>query len=353
MSLSLSPYVGGRRGAFAGAGLPVGFGARGGIGALGSPLLGRRYDPLARLGVGPHLGGVGAGALGIRGLNPLLARRDMLGGGYGLLSDPLLRGGRYPDLGGRGIEDLLLSSRLSHDPYRDLEALLGLGRFDRGRGYCDGRGCRGGLGCGYDRRCEYERCLYDCHRCSGGGSSSSSKDVKMKDIVVRGKTYKIRKSFLADSSKFETDIAKLLDKKSEEAMPNHVIQMLIDFINEEQCGGKTLLDAVSMNILASNLGVKSAVEFSLGLLKKNEGDYRIYAPELTQICLAVMESSKVDDKLVEWLKKYLKYDGRADGLGVSPYYQEILYRKPELGIHLEQLLGRREKDDNEDSFRIL
>jgi hypothetical protein len=304
-----------------------------------------RYGRLSpKLGLG--YGGVGAGSLGMRGVSPLLAGRGLLGTGH---SDALLRGGRHPDLGRRGLDELLLSSSLSRYPYRDLETLPGVG----GRGLCDGRGYRSGLGCGYDRRCEHERGLYDCFRCSGSSSSSSSKDLKTKDIVVRGKTYQIRKSFLADSSKFEADIVKLLDKKSEEAVPNDVVQMLVDFINTERCDGRTLLDVVSMGILASNLGVKSAVEYSLNLLKRHELDYGTNSIELTHICLAIMESSKVDDKLVEWLKKYLKSDGREHLLGRSPYYHEILNRKPELGLHLMQLLGQLEKDDNVGTYRIL
>ena len=368
MSLSMSPYVPGRRGAIAGGMLPFGAGARGvgalspmgGMGGLVSPLFGRGFEPLAlaRLGAGAHLGGLGAGAIGLRNLDPLLVRRNMLGGGYGILSDPLLRGGRYPDIGRRALEDLLLSSHLGRHsyrdlPYRDLEALLGPGRYDRGLGYgyCDGRGCRG---CGYDRRCEHDRCTYDCDRCSGssGSNSFSSKDSKTKDIVVRGKTYRVRKSFLADSTKFEGDIVKLLDKKSEDAVPNNVVQMLVDFINEESARSNSILDFVQMNILASNLGVKSAVEYSLSILKK-ELDHELTGVELTHICLAVMESSKVDDKLVEWLKKYLRFDGRVDRLVFNHFYRGVLEQKPELSVHLNQLMGFIEKDDSEGAYRIL
>jgi len=177
--------------------------------------------------------------------------------------------------------------------------------------------------------------------------------MNTKDIVVRGTTYKIRKSFLSDSSKFEGDIVKLLDKKSEEALPNNVIQMLVDFINTEKSDSRTLLDLVTLNILASNLGVKSAVEYSLNQLKRWEVDYRINAGELTEICLAVMESNKVDDKLVEWLKKYLKYDQRWHTLGRSTAFHEVCDRRPELVLHLEHLLGLREKDENEGEYRIL
>ena len=309
----------------------------------------RELDPFSRLAYG----GMGAGDLMRGGMNPFLASRNYLGSGSGY-PDTLLRGARYPDLGRRHLEELIHSQNLGHYPYRDLDTLLSLGLVDRGRGLCDGRGCRGGLGCGYDRRCEHERYMYDCSRCSVGSSSSSStKDLKTKDIVVRGKTYKIRKAFLQDSSKFEGDIIKLLDKKSEESVPNDVVQMLVDFINTEKCAGRTLLDVVSLNILASNLGVKSAVEFSLNLLKREGLDYRMRANELTDICLAIMESSKVDDKLVEWLKKYLKSDGKGSQLSRSIEYHNMIYRRPELAIHLGQLVGDIEKDENEGEYRII
>jgi hypothetical protein len=356
MSLSMTPYTPGRRAPVAPRFAMRGVGAHalsqaGGGRGLASPLLARGYNPLARLAVGANLGGFGAGALELRGP----ARRNLLGGGGIYNADLLLRGGRYPNIDIRALEDILLSQNLGRHPYRDLEELLALGRYDRGRGYghCDGNGCRG---CGYNRSCEYERCPDVCHRCSGSSSnsssSSSSKDSKTKDVVVRGRTYKIRKSFLADSSKFEGDIVKLLDKKSEDAVPNNVVQMLVDFINEESCKSNSILDFVQMSILASNLGVKSAVEYSLGVLKK-EIDYEPSGVELTHICLAVLESSKVDEKLVEWLKRYLKYDGRADKLSFNPFYKGILQNKPELGVHLAQLLGFLEKDESEGAYRIL
>ena len=356
MPLSNMQLTGRRRGRgplAGGIGLPGALaGGMGGIGSVpyGGGLAlargGRGFDPLTRLGYG----GLGTGALMRGGTSPL-ATRNILGG-----SDPMaaFRGARYPmsvtHLGRRGFDDL--SPGIGHDPsHRDLNLLLSLS--DLRRGLCDGRGCRGGMGCGYDRRCEHERCMYDCGRCSEPSSSSSTKDLKTKDIVVRGKTYKIRKAFLQDLSKFEADIIKLLDKKSEESVPNEVVQMLVDFINYEKCDGRTLLDVVSLNILASNLGVKSAVEFSLNLLKNHVLDYQMKAQELTDICLAVMESSKVEDKLVEWLKRYLKSDGREWQLVRSYEYQSMIARRPELDIHLAQLTGQMEKDEYEEEYRVI
>jgi hypothetical protein len=332
-------------------------------GGVGGLMAGRRGGGLGPLGryADP---GVMADPVGLAGLRdsgigrmnlmaamrPVGLRPDILNHHHGLAD--LLRGAQYPDLGmgRRAYDDLHLSSR--YGPY-GLEGLLALNRFDRDRGLCDGRGCRGGLGCGHDRRCEHERCIHDCNRCSSSSSSSTPKDLKTKDILIRGKTYKVRKSFLAEAGKFEADIGKYLEKKSEETVPNNVVEMLIDFINTEECNARTLLDLVTLNVLASNLGVKSMGEVYLSLLKKHEVDYRIGYHELTQMCVTVLLSGKVDDKLMEWLKKYLKYEERYSQLGRSLEYQNMRIRKPELEMKILQLLGLIEKDESEDGLRIL
>lgn len=341
----------GVRGIGGGLGGGLGGDLGGGLGGLRAARWGGGFDPLVRYA---DLGGMGGlrGPGGLGGLGPLGARRDILGPRPGL-ADPL-HSGRYPDLGlgRRALDDLHISSCFG--PH-GLEGLLALNRFDRDRGLCDGRGCRGVLGCGFDHRCEHERRMYNCSGCSGGSSSSSSipNDLKTKDILIRGKTYKVRKSFLVDAGKFEADVGKYLEKKSEEACPNNVVEMLIDFINTESCNAKTLLDLVTMNVLASSLGVKSAGEYSLNHLKKYEVDYDVGAVECTQICVAVLLSGKVDDKLTEWLKKYLKYDQRWLNMARSSYFFDIVARKPELELAVAQLMGVVEKDDREDGLRIL
>ena len=325
----------------------------GGVGGMGYPPYSRGgYDPLRRYGGHGGLGmgmgmGVGVGvSTGLGAMGDLAGsvgalggiQGDMLGGRhFGLLLDAMLLGGRNAALAG-------LRSPLDDQFLARLNAL----------GYGDVLRYSGGLSCGCDKNCEHQRSAIDCASCSSSGrSGSSTKELKTKDIVVRGKTYKIRKSFLVDASKFESDIVKLLDKKSEETMPNHVVQMLVDFINTEHCRTTTLLDLVSMNVLASSLSVKSAVEHSLNLLKKYEIDYNIGGPELTQMCVTVLASGKVDDKLTEWLKKFLEYDGRWERLLRNEFYQTTLYRKPQLQIQIAQLIGLIEKDDGEDGFRIL
>ena len=308
----------------------------GGLGTLTAARYGRGLDPYGRLGLGG-----GLGVLGVSGPSPVIARRDMLGAGYPGLTDALLRDRRYLDPYRRYLDDLL-PSRLG--AYRDIDALLSLGKLDRG--LCDGRD---------DRRCEHECCLYNCNRCSGKGSSSSnSKDLKTKDIVVRGKTFKIRKSFLADAPKFEGDIVKLLDKKPEEAFPNYVVELLVKFINEECCSAKCVLDLVSLGVLASSLNVKSAIEFSLSQIKKHEYAHGwIDTAELADICVAILLSGKVDDKLVEWLKKHLTAGYRWRDMVESTYWTRMVERRPELELQVGQLVGAIPKDEREDGLRIL
>jgi hypothetical protein len=194
---------------------------------------------------------------------------------------------------------------------------------------------------------------YGCS-CTSKSSSSKSEskckkdyDFKTKDITVRGKSYAVRKSFLADSSKFEADLIKYVDKKKEEQLPDRVVQMLVDFINEESCSYKSVLDLVLMSVLASSLGSKSAVEYSLRELKRVDYDYRINGDDLTQICVVVMLSGKVDSGLEEWLKKFLQLDQRADYLWRSYHYRALLDTHPELEVKLLELLGKIDKVDDE------
>jgi hypothetical protein len=189
---------------------------------------------------------------------------------------------------------------------------------------------------------------------SSSNSDSKSKDLKTKDIVVRGKTFKVRKSFLTEAHKFEGDIVKLLDKKSEEAFPNYVVELLVEFINEETCSAKSMLDLVSLGVLASSLNVRSAIEYSLSQIKKHEyARGGIDTAELADICVAVLLSEKVDGKLIEWLKKHLKAGDRWRDMVESTYWSRMIQRRPEIELQVGQLVGAFPKDEREDGLRIL
>ena len=209
-------------------------------------------------------------------------------------------------------------------------------------------------------KCERDPFFHGHHSCGrtfhcNGSHSDSKKEypLKTKDISVRGKTYAVRKSFLADSGKFESDLGKYMDKKKEEEVPDHVVQILIDFINTEECNPKSLLDLVTMNILASILGVKSAVDYSLTLIKKfADADRNISGSDLTDICGITMLSGKVDDGLKGWLKKFLTSHNRFYLLERYPTYAERVANHPELHTRLEEMLGLRDRQ-NDEGFRIL
>jgi hypothetical protein len=138
-----------------------------------------------------------------------------------------------------------------------------------------------------------------------------------------------------------------MDKKKEDQVGDHVVGMLIDFINEEGCISPSLKDMVVMNVLASNLGVKSAVEFSLNQLKKHDSEYHVGGEELSMICVTVMMSSKVDSGLEEWLKKYLQYDQRLEMLDRAGRYRSLCGDHPELNRKLSALLGFDAQIDDE------
>ncbi|RDL39449.1 uncharacterized protein BP5553_03789 [Venustampulla echinocandica] len=188
------------------------------------------------------------------------------------------------------------------------------------------------------------------HHCGcGGGSNYSSEDkfsFKTKDICVRGKAYKVRSSYLAEAPKFETDLIKYLDKKIEEVVPQRVVRMLVDFINYDDYnheGG--LLDEAKLNILATNVGAKSVIDFSLDFLKQNI-DCDVQAEDLCDIVTTVMMSDGVGDGLKEWLKKYLTPGQRLERLFYHESYAELMLDHPEVETKLEILLGVRRKEDD-------
>jgi len=320
---------------------------------------------------GMSIGGVGGigrmgGFGGMSGLDDLRAMSGMRG-----------MGGIYPMRGMRGYSDPFPDPRLGRrrpdpifDPYDAFTHpgfsqadLLAVQQRPYGNLYYSSApdpasGCedcrRVGRRCidlGRGHHCERDSIFNRTERGCGGKSESKTRkeryDFKTKDITVRGKSYSVRASFLAESSKFESDIVKFVDKKTEDNVPSHVVQMLIDFINAEQCSGTTILEYVQLNILASSLGAKSAIEYSLTELQKGiSDDYLMRPKELTNICVAVLMSSRVDSGLESWLKKFLQHDHRAERLSVTIDFQNILDDHPELYTKLGELLERKKKADD-------
>jgi hypothetical protein len=226
-------------------------------------------------------------------------------------------------------------------------------------------------------RCHHESRQHDHHHCcsksSGSGDSSSSSNSKdksnssssssfssssskysfpTKDIVIRGKTYACRKSFLADQPKFEDTLVKTTAAKKEDLIPSSVIDSLFACINEERCPATNPHDLVTLNILASGLGVKSVVEKSLAQLKKSVADTIIQGGMLTQIVVTVMMSSKVDEGIKEWLKMYVKGWGLLEELESWPDYRRAVDAHPEIHTGLYELLGFR-KPVGDEGYRIL
>lgn len=205
----------------------------------------------------------------------------------------------------------------------------------------------------------YRSCDYSLHCRHGKGhgyhepstSDSTHKpktDLKTKDVALRGKAYKIRKNFLADMGKFEGDLIKFVDKKSEEELPNGIIQMLVDYINQETCKSRDMVDLVGLNVLSSNLGYKSAVEASLSRLKDIASRYNIGTRELTKICGTITMSAKVDDRIKLWLKKFIIDRDIFQDFCSSKPFRELLKKHPEVGTRLEVILGFRDTEDELD-----
>ena len=201
------------------------------------------------------------------------------------------------------------------------------------------------------RKDSHNRLFNENSQRGSNSTKASDFDFPTKDIAVRGKTYSVRCSYLAEASKFEADLQKNVDKKAKEVLPNRVVEMLISFINREWYENDSVLDEVTMNVLATNVSAKSAFEHSLQRLQKLDGE--IDPHEMSEICATILCSDKVDDKLKEWLKKYLlKVPERIEVLGCSQKWAELNSEMPEVQARLAELLGMKQPPVDE-NHRIL
>jgi hypothetical protein len=222
----------------------------------------------------------------------------------------------------------------------------GLGDY-YARGYGNGLGLGGGLGSCSCYSMGGRECFEPWHaRCSGHGSSScGSKEYtfKTKDMTVRGKSYKVRASYLTDNTKFEGDLIKYMEKKKDEQVPDRVVEMLINFINGEDYENHDALDEVRLNILASNVGCKSAVQHSLGRLKAAK-----IGPEvLAHLSGTIFLCSKVEGELKTWWHKCTKDEQVMQEVIRQPIWRHTYETHPEVGVEIEKMRGIRAPDEDE------
>lgn len=336
-----------------------------GFSPLISPLGSGRdmLDPLARLGRGSPYGLMRGGSLGAGGLAGLGGVRGAPMGGAALG----VRGrGLHPGalIGRQGA--LGMGVRGDH-----LSQALQLGRYSRGHEHRYGR--HGGLealglmpyeryraGGGWPHGADCDTCwreqLYHqhqghhghscgCRRSCGEGSNSNSRsnfDFKTKDVTIRGKARAIRASYLSEAGKFEADLTKFMEKKKEEEVPDRVVDMLISFINREEYLNGDLQDEVTLNILASNVGAKSTVDYSLARLKEID-ICRYEGKPICNVLTMITQSGKVDDGLKKWLEKCLTADDYYVYrlLLEDREYEKLAYDRPEVVAEVERMVGER------------
>lgn len=211
-----------------------------------------------------------------------------------------------------------------------------------------------GHGCGHSNHCDHDNghgCQEKHKHCNGGHAhwnDHEETDLKTKDVALRGKAYKIRKAFLADMGKFEHDLIKLVDKKTEEELPDSVIQLLVDYINKESCESKNMVDLVGLCLLASTLGYTSGIEGALRELKEVSSGGHVGRDDLTKICGMITMSGKVDDGLKTWLKNFLTIPNVLQALFHSQAFQELNHNHPEVWIRLQGILRQGGAEDEVD-----
>ena len=201
-------------------------------------------------------------------------------------------------------------------------------------------------GCRNDNSYRQQLLNGDRRICCGNGCNSRSKDssIKTKDVVIRGKAKKLRASYLAENSKFEGDLTKYMEKKKEKDVPDRVVDMLVSFLNEEHYSNTSMVDEVTLNVLASNVGCKSLVAHTLSRLKDCEiGSYM----EIADVSPTIILSSKVDDGLKSWLVDILKHNKTAERMHAAGYFKDVEETHPEVLIAMDKMLGNRSKNEDE------
>jgi len=181
-------------------------------------------------------------------------------------------------------------------------------------------------------------------------------DFETKDVTIRGKAHKIRCSYLAEAPKFEGDLVKYMEKKKERDVPDRVVDMLISFINREGYSNDNALDEVTVCILASSVGAKSALQHSLANLKKLECEIDD-GKELVYIIGCILLSNKVDDGLIDWLKTFLTErlpDGHTSPIYNCLEFEALVWQHPEVEIVIREWYGLKPPGDAIDEvFRRL
>lgn len=156
-------------------------------------------------------------------------------------------------------------------------------------------------------------------------------------IIIRDKTYYIRRSFLEEQPYFIANLDDLAGQVSRDALPDAVIGMLIDWINHERCNTDNLLHLVKLNLLAANLRIRSITTWSLGEIQKwHFSD--IHPDQLRSIIIAFAMSPARQDGLQRWIREGLAENGGAylDWLEHDAELRENMAAYPQL----EELLDR-------------
>lgn len=170
-----------------------------------------------------------------------------------------------------------------------------------------------------------------------------STGVKTKDVAIRGKNYPIRQSFLSDNEKFEATIVKTADKKSSEALPEKIIQLMVDFINDEEYINANLADEVHLYIFAAMCNVKSLMKHSIERMKDDRTFDPVARGEVVDICCMVCVPPESDDKLKEWLKKTFDKEFGYENMDLQiqdwDEFQDACIDHPQLHRVLADLLG--------------
>ncbi|RDW88697.1 hypothetical protein BP6252_00729 [Coleophoma cylindrospora] len=123
-----------------------------------------------------------------------------------------------------------------------------------------------------------------------------------KDIVIRDKTHAVRRSYLEEHPKFEKEIVGYMADKTQDNIPESVVEHLINYINNDFYVNTDLLDEVCLFLLSSAVNVSSVNAVAIRNLSNWDWTGFWDWDGFTYAVLTILTSDNSNDTIRNWLK---------------------------------------------------
>ncbi|RDW94734.1 hypothetical protein BP5796_00497 [Coleophoma crateriformis] len=128
------------------------------------------------------------------------------------------------------------------------------------------------------------------------------RNLDKKDIVIRDKTHAVRRSYLEEHPKFEKEIVGYMADKTEDNIPESVVDHLINYINNDFYANADLLDEVCLYLLSSAVNVSSVNAVALRNLVNWDWTGFWDWDGFTYAVLTILTSDNSNEAIRDWLK---------------------------------------------------